>query len=86
MVRSCLRGGGRVGFVDEDDRAAALEAQLDAGPVPTARRTLTDGRQFDIVKVFWSPSDLAARVDQLGWKANIRPVGDNHLYRTAEPR
>ncbi|HET6873715.1 MAG TPA: class I SAM-dependent methyltransferase [Acidimicrobiales bacterium] len=83
MVAACLQPGARVGFVDEDDRGRVLEAHLTNGSVPTARRILGDGRQFDIVKVFWDPSELRGRLGELGWEATIERVGDHHLYGTA---
>jgi demethylmenaquinone methyltransferase/2-methoxy-6-polyprenyl-1,4-benzoquinol methylase len=72
VVRASLRAGGRVAFVDEDDRAAERdEVQLLEG-VPMARRRLGDGREFDIVKVFWNPDDLAARLRDLDWDIGVR--------------
>jgi demethylmenaquinone methyltransferase/2-methoxy-6-polyprenyl-1,4-benzoquinol methylase len=80
LVRSCLSPDGRVAFVDEDDRGAALEdVRLVAG-VPSARRTLSDGRQFDIVKVYWEPAHLRARLAELGFDIRIRRVGETCMY------
>jgi len=80
LVRNCLSREGRVAFVDEDDRGAALEdVRLVAG-VPTARRTLSDGRQFDIVKVYWDPADLRARLAELSFDVRIRRVGETFMY------
>jgi hypothetical protein len=53
--------------------------------VPIARRTLDDGRRFDIVKVFWEPHDLTSRLEGLGWRADVRRVGDSFLFGTARP-
>lgn len=86
LVKLCLRPGGRAGFVDEDERARAYEAaHTDAG-VPTARRTLSDGNAFDIVKVFWNAADLAQRLQELGWQAHVEPVGEALLYGVAQAR
>jgi demethylmenaquinone methyltransferase/2-methoxy-6-polyprenyl-1,4-benzoquinol methylase len=84
MVRSCLRPGGRVGFVDEDDRAVGNEASYSATGIPTSRRTLADGRSFDIIKVFWSPRDLERRLHALGWRARVRSFGRTFLFGVAE--
>src|SRR3954447_7869501 len=43
-VRACLRKGGRVAFVDEDDRAVDRDDVRVLDDVPVARRTLRDGR------------------------------------------
>jgi demethylmenaquinone methyltransferase/2-methoxy-6-polyprenyl-1,4-benzoquinol methylase len=76
VVRACLRPGGRVGFVDEDDRALAYEDLRIVDGTPIATRTLRDGRTYDIVKQFWRPHDLAARLRPLGWVVEVRPLDD----------
>ena len=85
LVRSCLRPGGRAAFVDESERGAENEELLTDVGLPTARRTLSDGRSFDIVKVFWNPADLARRLHQGGWTATVRSVGETFLYGEALP-
>ena len=80
LVRECLSPDGRVAFVDEDDRGAALEEVRLVGGVPAARRTLSDGRQFDIVKVYWEPADLQARLAALSFDIRIRRVGETFMY------
>lgn len=76
MVRRCLRDGGRVGFVDEDERAVGHEDLRVVDGTPIATRTLRDGRQYEIVKRFWRADDLAARLNSLGWIANVRALDD----------
>jgi SAM-dependent methyltransferase len=79
LVRACLRTGGQVAFVDEDDRVAHFDdVRLDGG-VPVARRRLGDGQEFDIVKVFWKPNELETKLRNLGWDMSVRCVGD-YLY------
>ena len=85
LVRACLRPGGRAGFVDEDHRGAGNEADVSATGIPTVRRTLGDGRAFEIVKVFWRPPDLRDRLRALGWDAEVRSVGRTFLCGTARP-
>ena len=80
LVRACLRPGGRVGFVDEDDRAAPNDEVRLVDGVPVATRTLHDGRRFDIVKVFWDPAALEARLRTLGWDIAVRRAGETVLY------
>jgi SAM-dependent methyltransferase len=80
LVRQCLAHGGRVAFIDEDDRASGHDdVQLIDG-VPVARRTLPDGRQFDIVKLFWRPEELEGRLRSSGWDITVRRVGETFLY------
>lgn len=86
LVRACLAPQGRVAFIDEDDRATSHDDQRSISGVPAARRTLSDGRQFDIVKVFWRPEDLEARLRSSGWDIIVRPVGETFLYGVGRPR
>jgi demethylmenaquinone methyltransferase/2-methoxy-6-polyprenyl-1,4-benzoquinol methylase len=59
LVRSCVRPGGSVALVDEDDRVAHYDDVRSVEGTPVARRRLVDGREFDVVKVFWEPEQLA---------------------------
>ena len=86
LVRLCVGNHGRAAFVDEDDRGAGNDELHVVDGVPLARRTLGDGRQFDIVKVYWNPDQLAARVDALDWALTIRPVGDTFMFGVGTPR
>jgi demethylmenaquinone methyltransferase/2-methoxy-6-polyprenyl-1,4-benzoquinol methylase len=86
LLRSCIRPGGRVAFVDEDDRASTHDDSRLVEGIPVARRTLSDGRQFDIVKMFWDPADLENRLLELNWDVNIRRVGESFMYGAGQPR
>jgi SAM-dependent methyltransferase len=79
-------GTGRVAFVDEDDRADERHDVRDVSGLPTATRTLRDGRTFDIVKVLWSPAELEARLESLGWKVTVERFGDTFLRGVGTPR
>jgi demethylmenaquinone methyltransferase/2-methoxy-6-polyprenyl-1,4-benzoquinol methylase len=85
MVRAGLRPGGRAAFVDEDERARAYEASHTDAGVPVARRTLSDGTPFDIIKVFWEPERLQEALHDRGWQARVRLVGDSFFSGVAEP-
>jgi demethylmenaquinone methyltransferase/2-methoxy-6-polyprenyl-1,4-benzoquinol methylase len=85
LVRDCVGPRGRVGFVDEDDRAADRDEVRLADGVPVARRRLRDGREHDIVKVFWNAADLAGRLTTLGWDVDVRAVGDGALFGEGRP-
>jgi len=73
-VRSALAPGGRVFLID-------------SGPIETEPgddrqvRQLADGREFRIVKKFWRPDELAARVALLGFELDLRLTENgNFLY------
>lgn len=86
LVRECLKPEGRVCFIDEDDRGAAMkEDASEIDGVPVAKRTLADGRSFDIVKVFWNPTELEQRLRASGWLIDVRPIGDDFLFGTGSP-
>jgi SAM-dependent methyltransferase len=79
LVRRCLRPDGRVAFVDEDDRATNLDDLRIVDGTPVATRTLSDGRHYDIVKVFWHPGELEERLRTLGWAITVERVGETYL-------
>jgi SAM-dependent methyltransferase len=80
LVRSCLRDGGRVAFIDEDDRGTINDEIRLVGNVPVAARALRDGRRFDVVKLYWDPAELQERIRSLGWQMTVRRAGDTFLY------
>jgi SAM-dependent methyltransferase len=85
VVGTCLRADGHVAFVDEDDRVAHYDDVRVADGIPLARRTLCDGREFDIVKVFWEPQDLEATLRNLGWDISVKRAGDSYLVGVGHP-
>ncbi|HXU56864.1 MAG TPA: class I SAM-dependent methyltransferase, partial [Casimicrobiaceae bacterium] len=46
-------------------------------------RKLNDGREFRIVKVFYEPAALAAKLDALGWKADLAQTPHYFIYGEA---
>jgi hypothetical protein len=62
-------------FLDELPARAHLEpAPFGSGDGTLARRTLNDGSDHVIVKVFWEPDELVARLASIGWSARVTPV------------
>jgi demethylmenaquinone methyltransferase/2-methoxy-6-polyprenyl-1,4-benzoquinol methylase len=86
LVRRCVSSTGRVAFVDEDHRVAHYDDVRDEDGIPVARRTLIDGREFDIVKMFWDPARLAQRLQQQAWDIDVRHVGSGYLVGSGTPR
>ena len=82
-VRAALRPGGRACFIDTSDREHEIEHVLPEQPAPAARRVLRDGSEYRVVKLFWRPEELAARLAGLGWSADIRRTGNRFLAGTA---
>lgn len=78
-VRRCLSDDGRVFFID-NLRPAVTKAR-DGRSV----RTLNDGREFTIVKVYYEPSDLEAKIRALGWDVTVSATATHFLYGTCSP-
>jgi SAM-dependent methyltransferase len=94
MVDRALHPGGRVWFCDNarTDHAAAHGPARIAGwgdaarpdGVESSERILRDGRQFTIVKRYWSPPELEADLAALGWSARCANTTWAFLHGSAE--
>lgn len=87
-VRNALAEGGRVFFMDSlrtQTSTARDHALPDAADATTLTRRLNDGRQFEIVKVFYTPESLAAQLASFGWHAAVHSSGQFFLYGSAVP-
>ncbi len=86
-LQSWLKPGGRVFFIDSlfDGSSTAKDHQLRTPHDTVVSRRLNDGRTFDIVKVFYDPPKLAARLEALRWRADIGCTESFFLYGSATP-
>jgi demethylmenaquinone methyltransferase/2-methoxy-6-polyprenyl-1,4-benzoquinol methylase len=84
-VRGALHPAGRVCLLDTSDREREVEEVLPGESAPAARRLLNDGRQYRVVKLFYTPQELTARLAGLGWSADIREADGQFLVGTAVP-
>jgi SAM-dependent methyltransferase len=82
LVRSCLAPRGRVFFVDSlrDPTSTAADHCLPGPETTVLRRRLNDGREYQIYKVFYDPSELTERLRQLGWTFDIRRTDHYFLH------
>jgi hypothetical protein len=62
----------------EDSARARDQAPLDRSGL--ARRKLSDGREFEIVKLFHEPEALAHRLHQRGWDGWVGSSGRFFLF------
>lgn len=85
LVGRCTGAHGRVGLIDEDERAADLEAARPLGHPEVARRTLSDGCSFDIIKVFWEPEDLERRLRSLRWDIHVERIAERFMVGSGQP-
>ena len=87
LVRRALAPGGKAFFVDNllrQEATAHDQAPLDTGGL--VRRKLNDGREFDIVKIFYEPATLHARLRQYGWEGYARATTTYFIFGCVSPR
>jgi SAM-dependent methyltransferase len=76
-VRRALRPGGRVFLVDNGAGDRAHTGRPGGGE--RELRTLSDGREFAIVKRRWEPEALAVAVEPLGFRLELRTTANGHF-------
>jgi SAM-dependent methyltransferase len=86
LVGAALAPGGRVCFVDDSDQARAGEHFVPDQATPAVWRRLRDGSEHRVVKVYYTPGELAARLAKLGWSASIYETSTPLLVGTAHRR
>lgn len=81
LVRRCLKPDGRVLFFDEVrlNISDEWEQRLDESSGATLR-PLDDGRSFRMVKVYYEPNGLEARLRGLGWDVVVEKVSTRFLF------
>ena len=83
LVGAALAPGGQGCFVDDSDQELAGERVVPEQATPAVWRRLRDGSEHRVVKVYYSPAALAARLAELGWSARIRETSTPLLVGTA---
>ena len=85
-VRRSVRAGGRLFIVDslfDPSSTAKDHVLLDKGENWQVRK-LGDGREFKVVKVFYEPAELRAKLERLGFTMDVRKSGNFFLYGAGE--
>jgi len=82
IVATALHPGGKLFFVDgrREPTSTAVDHQL---PMPDAQimtRRLDDGREFQIVKIFYEPSELATAFERAGLVVEVRETAAYFIY------
>ena len=79
-VRQAVKPDGRVFFVDNlpDQTATATDQSVDQRSDRAVRR-LNDGREFEIIKIFYDPVELEERLHHMGWRGSVTTSGDFFL-------
>jgi len=73
-VAVALAPGGAAYLIDSafDPTSTAKDHVLPDRDAGVVTRKLNDGREFRIVKLFYRPEELAAKLSRLGWRAEVR--------------
>jgi demethylmenaquinone methyltransferase/2-methoxy-6-polyprenyl-1,4-benzoquinol methylase len=87
MVRDALAPGGIAYVVDSahDPTSHAVDHPAPDRHAGIVTRRLDDGREFRIVKVFWEPATLTARLRQSGFASTIAATPRYFVYGEARP-
>jgi SAM-dependent methyltransferase len=83
-VRAALAPGGRFFFVDSrrEETSTARDHALSGSTSGVQRRRLADGREFDVVKVYRRPAELAGQLARLGFRAEVRETERYFVWGT----
>jgi SAM-dependent methyltransferase len=86
LVGSCLRPDGRAFLIDNrrDPSRAAQDPYIVDEADDVQRRRLNDGSEHRVVKVFYEPDELAERLAQLGWVADLAGTS-RFIYGSVTP-
>lgn len=86
LVHRSLKPDGRVFLIDTlyFPETTAVNQYLNTPQDTVVRRRLNDGREYDIVKVFYEAESLSTRLAQLGWKAALLETEHILLYGSVE--
>ena len=82
MVSRALKSGGRVFFVDSkyEPTSTAQDHHLGEAQAGTVKRRLNDGREYQIVKIFYEREQLEKRLSQLGWRVKVNETPHYFLF------
>lgn len=86
-VAAALGPRGAVYLIDSasDPTSTAKDHVLPQPGAGVVTRRLNDGREFRIVKVFWQPQALAARLGAMGWSAELTKTPSYFVYGETWP-
>ena len=80
-VYDALAPGGRLFFVDSkrpDSSSASTETEDLGGDLQ--QRVLSDGRRYEIVKIYYDPAQLTATLRQCGFQIEVRSTPNFFIY------
>jgi demethylmenaquinone methyltransferase/2-methoxy-6-polyprenyl-1,4-benzoquinol methylase len=84
LVGRALKPDGRVFLVDNAHLGDPRHTVSVSGEV--VRRSVSDGREFEIVKRWWTPAELEGEVAALGWQLSAGATANGHFVFAAGRR
>src|SRR5919109_1842263 len=84
LVGRALKPAGRAFLVDNARLGDSRHLVSATGEV--ARRRLSDGREFDIVKRSWEPGELEREVAAVGWRLGVRTTANSYFIAASGTR
>jgi demethylmenaquinone methyltransferase/2-methoxy-6-polyprenyl-1,4-benzoquinol methylase len=94
LVRSCLAPGGRVFLIDNRNESHQTGEIADSYVIrrdsDLELRRVHDGREFQVVEIFYEPEELRSLLDDEGWTARLDAArwfifGEACLADTTQP-
>jgi 2-polyprenyl-3-methyl-5-hydroxy-6-metoxy-1,4-benzoquinol methylase len=82
VVADALKPGGRVFFIDSrfEQTSTAKNHTLEKPEDTVVVRKLNDGKEFNIVKIFYQPAELEAKLRQAGWQITAAETPQYFIY------
>jgi 2-polyprenyl-3-methyl-5-hydroxy-6-metoxy-1,4-benzoquinol methylase len=82
LVEKALKPQGRVFFIDSrfEQTSTARNHVLENPADTVIKRRLNDGREFNIVKVFYQTQELEDKLRNAGWKIKVENTPQYFLY------
>jgi 2-polyprenyl-3-methyl-5-hydroxy-6-metoxy-1,4-benzoquinol methylase len=86
-VADALDPRGAAYFIDSafDTMSTAKDHAVPSREAGVVTRKLNDGREFRIVKLFYRPDELAAKLSRVGWRAETRQTEHYFVHGQATP-
>ena len=83
-LRRAVRPGGHLVIVDETPGESPVTGPNEGGMYQSRR--LRDGREFRIVKVFYEPADIQAKLAERGFEPTETKVGADFFHLVAKQK
>ena len=86
MVRQALKSRGRVFLVDSkyEPTSTAKDHHLGEVQAGTVKRLLNDGREYQIVKIFYECEQLEKMLNRMGWNMKVEETPHYFLFGHGE--